>query len=304
MKAEVVFWPRNESERNEVAAQFALLRGFSRCLGAVDGSFVKILRPTTQSKDPDAFNCRKMYHAIQMQNVALPNLSFTDAFVGWPASRTDSHILQQSPLYHNHRTLLGPSDYLFGDSGYPIKSWLITPYTKKQIKKMPTAEKRRSAKDFNFNHASTRVVVEQAFGLLKSRFRCLSRGLYVRQKHATSVVMACIVLHNICIRQGDSWHRPEFVAPDPEPTQDPSYDGTSNTHHSGTVCRSTSVGPDPDVGVSPPQWLVVRREDRGAGSAANEESLKSKEKQRRAGCGMRDRLRAFVTQCPRCRRFT
>ena len=96
---------------------------------------------------------------------------FTHAYVGWPGSRTDAHILKHSKLWRRTRELFPAGHYLIGDSGYPLLNWLVTPFTKVQV--LADATKG----DFNFNHASSRVVVEQAFGLLKSRFRILKTGL-------------------------------------------------------------------------------------------------------------------------------
>jgi hypothetical protein len=52
--------------------------------------------------------------------------------------------------------------YLLGDSGYALKSYLMTPVLS------PSS---RAEQVFNDRHIAGRSVVEKAFGLLKSRFR-------------------------------------------------------------------------------------------------------------------------------------
>jgi hypothetical protein len=171
--AKYVRWPRFGEEQDRVKAEFRALRGFDGCLGAIDGSYIPILAPNAQAANAAEFNTRKMFYAIQLEAVALPNLLFTHAYTGWPGSRTDAHVLKFSSLYRRTRDLIPAGCYLLGDAGYPLLSWLMTPFSKKSVAQDATCG------DYNFNQASSRVVVEQAFGVLKSRFRIL-RGMEVR----------------------------------------------------------------------------------------------------------------------------
>lgn len=45
--------------------------------------------------------------------------------------------------------------------------------------------------------------IERAFGVLKMRFRCIDRSggtLLFRPEKACEIVTACVVLHNICLK--------------------------------------------------------------------------------------------------------
>lgn len=48
-------------------------------------------------------------------------------------------------------------------------------------------------------HAGTRQVIERAFALLKGRFRRLKYLDMNRDDMIASVILACCVLHNICL---------------------------------------------------------------------------------------------------------
>ena len=82
--------------------------------------------------------------------------------------------------------------WLVGDAGYALKPWMIVPY--------PGHDLPKSKKDFNFRQSSTRIIVEQAFGRLKGRFRLLNGVIQVADsdRHADIVVAACI-LHNLSL---------------------------------------------------------------------------------------------------------
>lgn len=80
-----------------------------------------------------------------------------------------------------------------GDSGYALKSWLITP-----LRSNPNDPREQR---FNVAHKRTRRIVENAIGILKNRFMVL-KMMRVSPEFAAQVVIACATLHNIA-RKGD-----------------------------------------------------------------------------------------------------
>lgn len=60
-------------------------------------------------------------------------------------------------------------------------------------------------------HAQARAVIERCNGLLKARFRCLLRYrvLQYAPSKATSFILACTVLHNMCITHRIGFERDE-----------------------------------------------------------------------------------------------
>ena len=57
--------------------------------------------------------------------------------------------------------------------------------------------------NFNYGQSRARMVVENAFGRLKGRWRCLLKHLDVQVDKVAVAVGACVVLHNICETFGD-----------------------------------------------------------------------------------------------------
>ncbi|XP_046579132.1 putative nuclease HARBI1 [Haliotis rubra] len=79
--------------------------------------------------------------------------------------------------------------HLLGDSGYPSKRWLLTPYLRPQP---------GHKTNYNRSHKRTRSSVERGFGQLKRRFSVLHGEMRLSPERACKVITACAVLHNIC----------------------------------------------------------------------------------------------------------
>lgn len=65
---------------------------------------------------------------------------------------------------------------------------------------------------YNVAHIATRGIVERTIGVWKQRFRCLDQSAgYVMSKpgYVANIVVACAILHNIAIRNGQDLDIPE-----------------------------------------------------------------------------------------------
>lgn len=76
--------------------------------------------------------------------------------------------------------------------GYPLRPWLQTVIVDPE----PGPEER-----MNNRLKSVRSIIERCNGLLKNRFRCLLRHrvLHYEPDTVAKIVVACCVLHNMCI---------------------------------------------------------------------------------------------------------
>lgn len=87
---------------------------------------------------------------------------------------------------------------ILGDGAYPLCDWLVEPFS--QDHRLDEAEQK-----FNKSLSSARVVVEQAFGLLKARWRCLLKRLDNKVENVSKIIITCCVLHNMCQRNEDAF---------------------------------------------------------------------------------------------------
>ncbi|XP_066585744.1 putative nuclease HARBI1 [Prorops nasuta] len=156
--------------------------------GAIDCTHIRLSSTKLQSVS-EIFRNRKGYFSLNVQAVVGPKTEFYDLVPEWPGSEHDSRIFQNSRIFMKYRTgeLKG---MLVGDSGYPALPFLLTP-----VNNPTTDEEIR----YNSIHVRTRIVVERAFGIVKRRFPCLSKGLTLKLETCTSIIVSCARLHNLSL---------------------------------------------------------------------------------------------------------
>jgi len=124
------------------------------------------------------------------QAVCNHKAHFTHCFAGHPGSVHDQRVFRLSEL----QEWLGnpekfPNDcHILGNAAYKLHQNVIVPYQK----------------NFNICHSSTRVAIERAFDLLKTRFRSIRTVLAMdRCDLIPMFIIACCMMHNICLLRGD-----------------------------------------------------------------------------------------------------
>ncbi|XP_012521852.3 protein ALP1-like [Monomorium pharaonis] len=116
--------------------------------------------------------------------------SILDVFVGYPGSVHDARVLRESRLYECLQKICPSRSYILGDSAYPCLECLIVPYR-------DNGHLTRVQRHFNSKLSSCRVVIENAFGCLKQRFRQLYHFKLRNIVRMVQIIHACCVLHNL-----------------------------------------------------------------------------------------------------------
>ncbi|XP_046408327.1 putative nuclease HARBI1 [Ischnura elegans] len=192
----VVTLPTHQ-ELEGIGLDFAAKAGsdtFSKCVGVIDGSHVRVFSPRGMN---EAYINRKLFYSLQMQVLCIGSGKINDFYAGFPGSVHDARVLRHSSLYANAH--YPPEGYfIIGDGGYPCRLrpiYLMVPFR---------APQNRLETLFNHKLSKARIVVERVFGIMKTRWRCIfTKTLELRVAQAVKVITSCAVMHNICITAGD-----------------------------------------------------------------------------------------------------
>jgi hypothetical protein len=192
IRKDVIFFPAEPSALREIASDFYSLFGFPNVAGAIDGTIVPITRPA----DYEGWYTRDGTTGFNVQAICTAQKLFLHVEI-----RAGCHNDKQMWSFTNDQSLyLLPGFHFLADAGYTLSSSLLIPYrTEKR-----TARSWDSNATFNYIHSQTRMVIESAYGLLKSRFRILLAPLEAKGEVAQArVIMACFVLHNFTVLLND-----------------------------------------------------------------------------------------------------
>ncbi|KAJ8346447.1 hypothetical protein SKAU_G00278480 [Synaphobranchus kaupii] len=156
-----ISYPFTADEQARVKAEFVRSFNFPGVIGAVDCTHIALRAP---SVDEHAYVNRKNFHSLNVQIICDARMQLLNVCSKWPGSTHDSFILRHSRVGLRLEAGESGDGWLLGDRGYPLKTWLLTPFADPR-----TAEELR----YNLAHGRTRSVVERTIGLLKGRWRCL-----------------------------------------------------------------------------------------------------------------------------------
>lgn len=155
----------------------------------------------------EEFRNRKGFFSLNVQVVCDHDMKIRDIVARWPGSVHDATIFQHSRLCQRLQAGEFHSGILLGDSGYPIKKYLLTPL----LNPTNVPEER-----YNNAHVRTRNIVERVFGVWKRRFSVLSLGMRVKIETVQDIIVATAVLHNIARTQNEEEPPMHIDFPDEE----------------------------------------------------------------------------------------
>lgn len=189
---ETFSFPKTSSQRQAASNSFLPYAKFPGVLGCVDCSHITIIRPCQRE---EAYFNHKGSHSINVQMICNEQLKIINVLC-FPGSVHDQFIFASSFVCNEMKRLYEQriGQYcLLGDSGYMLQPYMMTPIIN-AIQNSPEDKYTKA-------HCSTRNRIERVFGVLKSRFRCLSnqRVLHYSPQKASKFVIACSILHNLCV---------------------------------------------------------------------------------------------------------
>ena len=201
---EFIQFPVTDVECNNVFDSFSGKTKLFGILGAIGRTHVPIQKPRGNANAVDYLSETQSYSVIS-QGVCDGNLKFLAVDSGFPGSFKSHHIFKhtwicdsaekkeilQSPLNKIRERSIKP--YLIGDSTYPIRTWLLIPYSHDDV----------NNRRFNSQLSKARGCIGRAFGLLKGRWRILLNKMEFSPQCASRIFIVCCVLHNILQCRGE-----------------------------------------------------------------------------------------------------
>lgn len=195
-----ISWPNEEDMITEKQRFHAYTNGFPCIVGLVDGTHIPILAPA--GPDEAVFVNRKGYHSINTHIICNSSLKIYNINCRYPGSTHDSFIFRNSPVWESFENGEIPNSYILGDSGYPLTKWLLTPYL------TPTTP---GEIRYNSKHKRARSAVERCIGMLKMRFRCLTKPLMFRPERCSKIIVATACLHNYALSNNINLVEEEYI---------------------------------------------------------------------------------------------
>lgn len=182
------------------AERFGRKWNFHHACGAIDGKHIAIKKPR---KSGSLYYNYKGFFSIILLAVVDADYKFLWADVGANGSASDCGVFNRSrlrPALENNTMGFPdpeplPDDdrdmpyFLIGDDAFPLRSWMMKPFSARGLQ--------HKDRIFNYRLSRARRVVENAFGILAHRWRCLLTTLQQTPEHCVDIVLGTMALHNL-----------------------------------------------------------------------------------------------------------
>ncbi|KAG8488878.1 hypothetical protein CXB51_016932 [Gossypium anomalum] len=168
---------------------------FKNCLGALDGTHIKIRVPTV---DKPRYRTRKGDIATNMLGVCPPDMHFVYALPGWESSVADGRVLRDA-ISWRHGLKVPHGCYYLVDAGYTNCEGFLAPFRGQRyhLNEWRQGYQPSTPEEFfNMKHASARNVIERCFGLLKLKWGILRSPSFYPVRVHNRIIIACCLLHN------------------------------------------------------------------------------------------------------------
>lgn len=184
-----------------ISDKFNTRWNFPHICGAIDGKHIPIKAPP---KSGSLYYNYKGFFSMILLALADAEYKFIWASIAEYGSASDCQVFNESDLrklleegelgFPTPEPLPGMSKnipYFFvGDDAFPLRTWMMKPYSRMGLG--------HDERIFNYRISRARRVVENSFGILANRFRCLlAPCIYRKTKNVQSLVLACVMLHNL-----------------------------------------------------------------------------------------------------------
>lgn len=206
-------FPRSEQEWLQIERDFEQSWNFPHCCGAVDDKHVNIIPP---SNSGSYYYNYKGTHSIVMLALVNANYEFLMIDDGTNGRVSDGGVIEKTKLYKKllnnelHFPKASPlpnstdekhvSYVIVADDAFTLSKYIMKPFSNSTLDK--------EERVFNYRLSRARRVVENAFGILASRFRVFHTTINLKPETVDDIVLAACVLHNFLRRNARPFYTP------------------------------------------------------------------------------------------------
>lgn len=183
--------PQTEEDWEIIQKEYYFQWNFLNCCGAMDGKSIVIRNPPHSGSE--YFNYKGTYSVILLACVDA-NYCFRYFNIGINGQANNAAVFAKSSLnaaleYVENRLHFPKNGILVSDDAFPLKNYILKPFGRSN-------KLSRKQKIFNYRLSRARRVVENAFGILVSRFRVFEQPIAVGINKVDGIIKAALVLHN------------------------------------------------------------------------------------------------------------
>ena len=191
-----------------MASAFDNLWNFPNCGGAVDGKHVRIAKPANSGS---YYYNYKQFFSVVLMAVVNANYEFLYVHSGTNGRVSDGGVIEYTKFYEkmlnnqlnipsqNHTKENLPFVFL-GDDAFSLLPTFLKPYSHRNLT--------HDEQIFNYRLSRARRVVENAFGILASRFRIFHTEIHMSVDKIDYIIMASCILHNFLRRNSRAHYTP------------------------------------------------------------------------------------------------
>nr|XP_026499959.1 protein ALP1-like [Vanessa tameamea] len=193
--ADYIKIPNTEQKWMDIKTGFQLKWNFPGCIGAIDGKHINLRAPACSGSE--FYNYKKTFSIVLLACVD-DDYSFTYIDIGAKGRYSDGGVFSNCSLKRaiDDGSLNIPAEsVIVADAAFPLQNNIMKPY--------PGNNLTTRQKIFNYRLSRARRIVENAFGILASRFRIFEKPIANNVKNTIKITRTSCALHN-WLRKNDS----------------------------------------------------------------------------------------------------
>nr|XP_022907522.1 protein ALP1-like [Onthophagus taurus] len=207
-------FPQCEEEWKQIALEFKQRWNFDTCVGAIDGKHINIVKPPNSGS---IYYNYKGKFSIVLMAVVDAQYKFIMVQTGRNGRVSEGGVLYHTTFYDKlvNGTLNLPKPenvegtqftlpYVFvGDEAFPLLPNLMKPYPRKKLNP--------DERIFNYRQSRARRIVENAFGIMSSRFGVFKTDISLSVDKVDCIVLACCASYNFLRDESKHYIPPRYA---------------------------------------------------------------------------------------------